>query len=149
MGSPAEQHVAPFVAYALLVLAVLASALAAGWLLGRRGPARGATAEPFESGIVPAADSEAEDVRLSVDFYLIAMFFVIFDLETIWLFAWAVAFRELGWAGYAGAAGFVLVLLAALVYELRTGALDWGPRIAPGARRPSAPPRGATSGPTP
>jgi NADH-quinone oxidoreductase subunit A len=64
--------------------------------------------------------------RLSIEFYLIAMFFVIFDLETIFIFAWAVAFYELGWQGYLGAAVFIVVLLVALVYEWRTGALDWG-----------------------
>jgi NADH-quinone oxidoreductase subunit A len=61
-----------------------------------------------------------------VEFYLIAMFFVIFDLETIFIFAWAVAFYDLGWRGYLGSAVFIGVLLAALVYEWRTGALDWG-----------------------
>jgi NADH-quinone oxidoreductase subunit A len=54
------------------------------------------------------------------------MFFVIFDLETIFIFAWAVAFYELGWRGYIGASVFIVILLVALIYELRTGALDWG-----------------------
>ncbi len=54
------------------------------------------------------------------------MFFVIFDLETIFIFAWAVAFYELGWKGYVGVSVFIVILLVALVYEWRTGALDWG-----------------------
>jgi len=51
---------------------------------------------------------------------------VIFDLETIFIFAWGVAFFELGWGGYFGASAFILILLVVLVYEWRTGALDWG-----------------------
>ena len=54
------------------------------------------------------------------------MFFVIFDLESIFLFAWAVAVRELGWAGYAVAAVFIGILAAALAYLWRSGALEWG-----------------------
>jgi NADH-quinone oxidoreductase subunit A len=54
------------------------------------------------------------------------MFFVIFDLETVFIFAWAVAFYDLGWRGYIGCGLFIVVLLVALVYEWRTGALDWG-----------------------
>jgi NADH-quinone oxidoreductase subunit A len=64
-------------------------------------------------------------VRLSAKFYLVAMFFVIFDLEAVFLFAWAVSVRETGWAGYAEAAVFIAVLLATLVYLSRVGALDW------------------------
>ena len=69
---------------------------------------------------------DAEELRLSVEFYLIAVFFVIFDLETIFVIAWAVAFFDLGWRGYIGASVFILLLLAALFYEWRSGALDWG-----------------------
>ena len=65
-------------------------------------------------------------MRLSIEFYLVAIFFVIFDLETIFIVAWAVAFEEVGWAGYAGVAIFIGILLVALVYELKSGALDWG-----------------------
>ena len=54
------------------------------------------------------------------------MFFVIFDLETIFIIGWAVAFFELGWRGYIGAGVFIVILLIALVYEYRSGALDWG-----------------------
>ena len=96
----------------------------AAWFLGARTRHTSSTDMPFESGIVPVGS--ADQTRLSIEFYLIAMFFVIFDLETIFIFAWAVAFFELGWQGYFGAAAFILILLAALVYEWRTGALDWG-----------------------
>ncbi len=61
-------------------------------------------------------------------FYLVAMFFVIFDLETVFIFAWAIAFREVGWTGYIEMLVFVGVLVAALIYLWRLGALDWRPR---------------------
>ena len=114
----------PFLVYSLSVAGLLAAVLLLSWLLGhrtRRGPA---TNLPFESGVVPVG--RAEDARVSIEFYLIAMFFVIFDLETIFIFGWASAFFELGWRGYAGAAIFILILLVALVYEWRSGALEWG-----------------------
>lgn len=60
--------------------------------------------------------------------YLVAMFFVIFDLEAVFLVAWAVALREVGWAGYIEVLIFVGVLVIALIYLWRLGALDWGPR---------------------
>ena len=118
------QNLWPFLVYALLVVGVLSVTLIGSWLLGSRTRHKPSTDLPFESGIVPVG--EAEQTRLSIEFYLIAMFFVIFDLETIFIFGWAVAFHELGWAGYFGAAVFILILLVALVYEWRTGALDWG-----------------------
>ncbi len=114
----------PLLIYAFFVGVVLVGAIGGSWLLGARTKRRKATDLPFESGII--AVGEAEQTKLSIEFYLIAMFFVIFDLETIFIFGWAVAFFELGWRGYAGAAVFIVILLVALVYEWRSGALDWG-----------------------
>ena len=85
---------------------------------------RTATDIPFESGIVPVGSPDK--LRLSIEFYLVAIFFVIFDLETIFIFAWAIAFYDVGWPGYLGVAVFIAILIVALVYELSTGALDWG-----------------------
>lgn len=78
--------------------------------------------EPYESGIVSTGTAQ---VRFDVRFYLVAMFFVIFDLETIFIFAWAVAARELGWTGYVEILIFIGILIAVLVYLWRLGALDW------------------------
>ena len=64
---------------------------------------------------------------VSAKFYLVAMFFVIFDLEAVFIFAWAIAARELGWAGYCEILVFIAILLAALAYLWRLGALDWSP----------------------
>ena len=120
-----EGHdILPFLLYALTVAALLAVTLTAAWFIGAKARHGGARTLPFESGVVPAG--EAEESRFSIEFYLIAMFFVIFDLETIFIIGWAVAFFELGWRGYAGAGVFIVILLVALVYEYRSGALDWG-----------------------
>ncbi len=114
----------PFGLFIALVLLVVAGMLGVSALLGQRHhePATGA---PFESGI---AGTGPEHIRISIRFYLIAMFFVVFDLESIFIFAWAVAARPLGWAGYGEMAIFALVLLLTLLYLVRTGALNWAQR---------------------
>src|ERR1051326_8966779 len=112
----------PMVVYFIAVLALVASMLVLSYLLGQRHAER-ATSEPYESGIVSTGSAR---LRFSVKFYLVAMLFVIFDLEVVFVIAWAIAFRELGWAGYFGVLFFIVVLVAALIYEWRLGALDWG-----------------------
>jgi NADH-quinone oxidoreductase subunit A len=109
--------------YAAAVIVLVGGMIGTSYVLGQRHRDR-ATGDPYESGIVSTGSAR---VRLSVKFYLVAMFFVIFDLEAVFLFAWAVAARELGWAGYAEALVFIGILVAALVYLWRRGALDWGP----------------------
>ncbi len=99
-------------------------------LLGGRNWGR-AKYEPFESGVVSVGGAR---LRLSAKFYLIAMFFVIFDVEALFLYAWAVCVREAGWAGFVEVSIFVAVLLVGLVYIWRLGALDWAP---PTRRRPA------------
>jgi NADH-quinone oxidoreductase subunit A len=112
----------PFVVYAIGVLLLVATMLLLSWVLGQR-RANDATNMPFESGVVSVGTSQ---VRMSVEFYLVAILFVIFDLETVFILAWAVAFFELGWAGFVGVSVFILILVVALIYELSTGALNWG-----------------------
>jgi NADH-quinone oxidoreductase subunit A len=107
-----------FVAVLLLVIAMLL----VSYVLGQRHNEH-ATGSPYESGIVSEGSAH---VRLSAKFYLVAMFFVVFDLEAAFIFAWAIAGRELGWPGYWEILIFVGVLIAALVYLWRVGALDWG-----------------------
>ncbi|MBN7813774.1 NADH-quinone oxidoreductase subunit A, partial [Algoriphagus sp. H41] len=76
-------------------------------------------------------------MRLSAKFYLVAMFFVIFDVEALYLYAWSVSIRESGWVGFIEAAIFILVLLAGLVYLVRIGALDWTPARSQRRSKPS------------
>lgn len=108
--------------YFLLVIALVIAMLSLSYVLGQR-HREPATGSPYESGVVSAGSAH---VRLSAKFYLVAMFFVIFDLEAVFLFAWAVAGRALGWSGYWEVLIFGGVLIAALVYLWRVGALDWG-----------------------
>lgn len=84
------------------------------------------TDKPFESGVQSTGGAL---VRFDVKFYMQAMFFVVFDLEIVFLFAWAVVARPLGWPGYISAVIFIVVLLAALAYLWRVGALEWGTRV--------------------
>ena len=105
------------------VVFLLAFMLGIPWLLGGRDWGR-AKNEPFESGIVGQGGAR---LRLSAKFYLTAMFFVIFDVEALFLYAWAVSAREVGWAGFIEVSVFIVVLLAGLIYLWRLGALDWAP----------------------
>jgi len=111
----------PLVAYFAFVVVLVAAILLVSYLLGQR-HFEPATGEPYEGGIVSAGSAR---VRFSVNYYLVAMFFVVFDLEAVFLFAWAGAARELGWAGYCEVVLFVGVLVAALIYLWKVGALDW------------------------
>jgi len=112
----------PLAVYFIAVVFLVTTIIIVSYLLGQRHrePARG---EPYESGLPPTGSAR---LRFPIDFYLVAMFFVIFDVESIFIFAWAIAWRELGWAGYIEVLIFIGVLLAALVYLWRVGALDWG-----------------------
>ena len=111
----------PLVAYFAFVVVLVTVIISLSYLLGQR-HFEPATGEPYEGGIVSEGSAR---VRFSVNYYLVAMFFVVFDLEAVFLFAWAGAARELGWAGYLEVVLFVGVLVAALIYLWKVGALDW------------------------
>lgn len=113
----------PFLIYFTAVLVVVGFMIGGSYVLGQTRRDR-ATDQQFESGVVPAGDTDSR-LRFSVQFYLIAIFFVIFDLEAVFIFAWAIAFRESGWAGFIEIQIFIFVLVAALIYLWRVGALDW------------------------
>jgi NADH-quinone oxidoreductase subunit A len=112
----------PFVVYFIAVLLLVATMLGLSYVLGQR-RANKATNMPFESGVLSVGSPQ---IHMAVEFYLVAIFFVIFDLETVFIFAWAVAFFELGWEGFLAVIIFIFILAIALIYELSTGALDWG-----------------------
>ncbi|MGH9587261.1 MAG: NADH-quinone oxidoreductase subunit A [Acidobacteriaceae bacterium] len=111
----------PLAVYFAIALLIVVAMISVSYVLGQR-HVEPATQSPFESGIVSTGSAH---VRLSVKFYLIAMFFVVFDLEAVFIFLWAVAGRDLGWLGYDELLIFVGVLAVTLVYLWRTGALDW------------------------
>ena len=116
-------NLTPIIIYFAAVIVVVAVMLGGSYVLGQRRRDR-ATGEQFESGIVPAGDTDTQ-LRFSVHFYLVAIFFVIFDLEAVFVFAWAIAFRESGWAGFIEIFIFISVLVAGLIYLWLIGALDW------------------------
>jgi NADH-quinone oxidoreductase subunit A len=82
---------------------------------------------PYECGVPPVGDARE---RLSVQFYLIAMVFLLFDIEVAFLYPWAMAMRDLGWVGYVQVVLFMTILLAGYIYIWRKGVLDWGPSLA-------------------
>ncbi|MDE2149100.1 MAG: NADH-quinone oxidoreductase subunit A [Gammaproteobacteria bacterium] len=112
-----------FAVYSVAVLGITLLMLGLSWVLGGRAQGR-AKDEPFESGIVSVGSGR---LRFSAKFYLVAMFFVIFDLEAVFLYAWAATMREDGWAGFTEATIFIAILLGGLVYVWRLGGLDWAP----------------------
>lgn len=114
----------PLVLYFAAVIALIVLMLGGSYVLGTRHRAT-ATVQPFESGIVGVGSAH---LRFPAKFYLVAVFFVIFDLETVFIFTWAIAFRDVGWTGYIEVLVFIGILVAALAYLWRVGALDWGPR---------------------
>ena len=77
---------------------------------------------PYESGMIPLGDTRA---RFSVKFYMVAISFIVFDLETIFLIPWAVQMRELGWSAFIAVSLFVIVLAVGLLYEWKKGGLEW------------------------
>jgi len=115
----------PPVLFFICVLVLAASMLLLSFVLGQRHRGR-TTAEPYESGIAPTGLVRP---RFHVSFYLVAMMFVVFDIEAVFIFSWAVALREAGITGYVSMFIFILVLLIALVYLHRSGAFELtGPR---------------------
>jgi NADH-quinone oxidoreductase subunit A len=121
----------------MFILAALfaGGSFAASRLLGPSRPTP-AKAGPYECGIVPSREPPQ---RFPVRFYLVAMIFIIFDIEIIFLYPWAVVYRELDVFGLAEMVVFSVAVLVSLVYLVSNGALDWGPtkRL---AAAPSAPP---------
>jgi NADH-quinone oxidoreductase subunit A len=109
--------------YVAATFAICMLMLGLSWALGGRDWGR-AKHEPFESGVVGAGSAR---MRLSAKFYLTAMFFVIFDVEALFLYAWAISVRESGWAGFIEAFIFIFILTASLVYLWKIGALEWAP----------------------
>ncbi len=112
----------PLIVYIAAVLILVGGMLGLSYILGQRHKSRQIDAEPYESGMVPTGSAR---VRYDALFYLNAMFFVVFDLETMFIIAWAIAFRDAGWAGYIEILVFIVVLVASLIYLWRLGALDW------------------------
>ena len=117
--------VVSFLIYGSAVFAIVLIMLGLSFVLGQEKAAHSKDL-PFESGIVSVGSAK---FRTTIHFYLPAILFIIFDLEVVFLFAWAVAVREIGWPGFIEISVFIFVLLAALFYLYRIGALDWRTQV--------------------
>ena len=120
--SYAEQYF-PVLVQALLAMATAAGLITVSYLLGKRVRNR-VKDMPYESGMVPTGDARH---RFSVKFYLVAMLFILFDIEAIFLYPWAVVYRELKMFGFIEMLVFVVPILAGFFYIWKKGALDWSP----------------------
>ena len=121
--SPWEPGIFSLSVYGILVLAFVASQLFIAYWLGekKKNPEK---LRPYESGIIPTGTAR---LRYPVPFYLVAIFFLIFDVEAAFIFSWAIAYEELGWSGWLQISFFIIVLIVGLVYIWNKGGLEWGP----------------------
>jgi NADH-quinone oxidoreductase subunit A len=121
--------------YAALSVGLILILLFLTWWLGNktRSTVKG---EPYESGVVPTGQARLSE---PVPFYLVAIFFIVFDVEMIFVVSWAVAYDLLGWPGFLNVSFFIFILFVGLIHLWKTGGLDWGP----GAQRR----RGRSGGP--
>jgi NADH-quinone oxidoreductase subunit A len=109
--------------YTVIAVTLIGGLLLAAWWLGakRTAPGKGT---PYESGVEPSGSAR---LAWPVPFYLVAIFFIIFDVEAAFIFAWAVAWEPLGMTGLVQISVFIIVLAAGLVWLWLKGGLDWGP----------------------
>jgi NADH-quinone oxidoreductase subunit A len=116
------EHYVPILIYSLVAISfpIIALLLAKAVRTGAPDPVK---AEPYECGI--KAPTVAYDTRFSIRYYLIAVLFVVFDVETIFLFPWAVSFERLALFGLIEMFVFLVILLIGYVYAWRRGALEW------------------------
>lgn len=105
----------------LLILLLLFLA----WWLGNKTHSQ-VKGEPYECGVLPTGEARLSE---PVPFYLVAIFFIVFDVEMIFVVSWAVAYDLLGWAGFLNVSFFILILFVGLVHLWKTGGLDWGPSV--------------------
>ncbi len=106
----------------LVVLMMAVVLILTGWIGERRDSIE--KRRPYESGVIPTGSAR---FSYPVPFYLVATFFLLFDVEAAFIFSWAIAFEPLGWKGFVQMAVFIGILLASLVYLWKKGGLEWGP----------------------
>jgi len=126
------QSYAPLLIHLLVAMVLAGLILVASSAVGRRRPSR-TKSEPYECGIVPTGNAREP---VPVKFYLVAMVFILFDVEAVFLYPWAYVFRELRWFGFVEMLLYIAILLAGYAYLWKKGALDWA---RPRARRDHTP----------
>ena len=117
-----SEYIGLLVAF-VIALTIACAIIILNKLLGPKGKGSAVKSEPFECGVEPLAQPKSG--HFSVKFYLIAMLFILFDVEVVWFFPSASILRELGWAGIAEMFSFVAVLLLGFFYAWKKGALEW------------------------
>jgi NADH-quinone oxidoreductase subunit A len=111
----------PVLVHLIAVMAVGSVILGLSWWVGVRRPSK-AKLEPYECGITPVGDARGS---FSVSFYLVGMIFILFEVEAVFLYPWAVVFKSLKWSGFIEMTLYIAVLLAGYIYLWKKGALDW------------------------
>ncbi len=122
--TPWEPGIFSLVLFAAVVLVLVGFLLFISAWLGEKSP-NPDKLRPYESGIIPTGSAR---LRYPVPFFLVAIFFLIFDVEGAYIFSWAVACERIGWAGWMQMSFFIAVLLLGLVYIWQKGGLEWGPK---------------------
>jgi NADH-quinone oxidoreductase subunit A len=123
-GFPSFESLLSLGLYAAIAALIIAALLVLAWGLGHKTRSR-VKGEPYESGVPPTGPARLTE---PVPFYLVAIFFIVFDVEMIFVVSWAVVYDRLGWAGFLQMTFFIGILFLGLLYLWKTGGLDWGPR---------------------
>jgi NADH-quinone oxidoreductase subunit A len=113
----------PFLIHSLLVVGLAIVIISLSWLIGERKPTR-AKLSPYESGMAPVGDARG---RFPVQFYLVAMLFILFDVEAVFLYPWAIILRDLKHFGLWEMFVYIGIVLVGFFYIWKKGVLDWGP----------------------
>ena len=111
----------PVLVHVIAVVALAAGILGLSWWVGVKRPTKEKLA-PYECGIPPVGDARGS---FSVSFYLVGMIFILFEVEAVFLYPWAVVFKSLKWSGFLEMALYIAILLAGYIYLWKKGALDW------------------------
>ena len=122
--SPWEPGLFAMVLYAFMIFLLVGILLFLATWLGEKRPFP-EKSRPYESGIIPTGSAR---FLFPISFYLVAAFFLIFDVEGMYIFSWAIAVEALGWQGLLQITFFIAILLVGLVYIWKKGGLDWGPK---------------------
>lgn len=125
MFSPWTPGIFSLLIYSAVVLVLILILLFLSSWLGEK-KANPEKLRPYESGIIPTGSAR---LRYPVPFFLVAIFFLLFDVEGAYIFSWAVACKSLGWSGWIQMSFFIIVLLAGLIYIWKKGGLEWGPTL--------------------
>lgn len=120
MGNVAQSY-APLLIHFLIAMALAGVILLLSVAVGRHLPNR-TKMQPYECGVTPTGDARQP---FTVKFYLVAMVFILFDVEAVFLYPWAYVYRDLGWFGFIEMLVYIAILLAGYVYLWKKGALDW------------------------